>query len=139
MVLCDKQKLLKDRNIMKFMLLALETAADFAARKEAPETSPYWASWMAYNQAMTDAGITKVSGSALQPPDATTVVRVKEGKRLVQDGPYAAAKEQLGGYLIIDVPSLDQALEWAARCPAAARGAVEVRPVADVCCGCSPT
>lgn len=47
----------------------------------------------------------------------------------MQDGPYAEAKEQLGGYYIIDVPNLDTALEWATRCPAAADGAVEVRPV----------
>ena len=50
------------------------------------------------------------------------------GKRRVQDGPFADTKEQLGGYYVIDVPDLDRALEWAARCPSAATGAAEVRP-----------
>jgi hypothetical protein len=56
-------------------------------------------------------------------------VSVVEGRTHVLDGPYAEAKEQLGGYHIIDVPDLDAALAWAAHCPAASRGRVEVRPV----------
>jgi hypothetical protein len=56
-------------------------------------------------------------------------VRIKDGKRHVQDGPFADSKEQLGGFTILELPSLDAALEWAARCPAASIGAVEVRPV----------
>jgi hypothetical protein len=54
---------------------------------------------------------------------------VRNGKRQVQDGPYAETKELLGSFIIIDVPDLDAALEWAARCPVAAWGAVEVRPL----------
>lgn len=69
-----------------------------------------------------------VGGAALQPPSAATTVRQQNGKQHVQDGPYADTKEQLGGYFVIEVPDLDKALEWAARCPAAAAGAVEVRP-----------
>jgi hypothetical protein len=57
-----------------------------------------------------------------------TTLRQRDGKRQVQDGPYADTKEQLGGFYEIDVPDLDTALDWAARCPAAATGAVEVRP-----------
>ncbi len=120
---------------MEYMLLFLESKEDFAARSEDPKTSPYWGAWMAYGKAMAEAGVTKGIGNALQPPDTATVVRLKDGKRLVQDGPFASAKEQLGGYMIIEVPGLDQALEWAARCPAAVRGAVEVRPVLDIGCG----
>lgn len=56
-------------------------------------------------------------------------MRLKNGKRQVQDGPYADTKEQLGGYIILELPSLDAALDWAARCPAAANSAVEVRPL----------
>lgn len=56
-------------------------------------------------------------------------MRLKGGKRQVQDGPFADTKEQLGGYIVLELPSLDAALDWAARCPAAATGAVEVRPV----------
>lgn len=120
---------------MKYMLLFLESKEGFAARSETPETSPYWGAWNAYAKALNEAGSLMTSGSALQPPETATVVRMKEGRRLVQDGPHAASKEQLGGYIVIDVPSLDQALEWAARCPAAAGGAVEIRPIASVCCG----
>jgi hypothetical protein len=69
-----------------------------------------------------------VGGAALQPPGHGATVRQRDGRRQVQDGPFAEAKEQLGGYYIIDVVSLDQALEWAARCPATGYGAVEVRP-----------
>ena len=57
-------------------------------------------------------------------------MRQRDSKRLVQDGPYANTKEQLGGFTILELPSLDAALEWAARCPAASYGAVEVRPIA---------
>jgi hypothetical protein len=54
---------------------------------------------------------------------------VKNGRRLVQDGPFAEAKEQLGGFIIFEAPTLDAALDWAARCPAAATGAIEIRPM----------
>ena len=67
-------------------------------------------------------------GAGLQPPQQATTIRHQDGTQRVQDGPYAEAKEQLGGYYVIDVPDLDQALAWAARCPAASTGAVEVRP-----------
>ena len=69
-----------------------------------------------------------VGGSGLQPPSVATTVRQRDDKRQVQDGPYADTKEQLGGYYEIEVADLDTALDWAARCPAAATGAVEVRP-----------
>jgi hypothetical protein len=67
---------------------------------------------------------------ALELPETGTTVRVREGKRRVQDGPYADTKEQLGGFIILELPSVDAALEWAARCPGASIGAVEVRPLA---------
>jgi hypothetical protein len=72
-----------------------------------------------------------VTGSPLQPDTSGTTVRVKDGRRHVQDGPYADTKEQLGGFLILELPTLDAALEWAARCPTARTGAVEIRPVSD--------
>jgi hypothetical protein len=70
-----------------------------------------------------------VGGNPLQAPETATTVRIKDGKRNVQDGPFADTKEQLGGFTILELPSLDAALDWAARCPAASSGAVEVRPV----------
>jgi len=82
----------------------------------------------AYADAMKKAGIYRC-GERLRGAAAATTVSVVEGRTHVFDGPYAEAKEQLGGFHIIDVPDLDTALAWAARCPSAARGRVEVRPV----------
>jgi hypothetical protein len=86
------------------------------------------AAYMAYSEALTKAGVLKGS-NRLQPSSAATTVRIAKGKSQVLDGPYADSKEQLGGYFIIDVPDLDAAISWAARCPAASHGVVELRPV----------
>ena len=71
-----------------------------------------------------------VGANALEVPETGTTVRVRDGKRGVQDGPYADTKEQLAGFIILELASVDDALEWAARCPGASIGAVEVRPLA---------
>jgi hypothetical protein len=84
--------------------------------------------WGAYTKALVDAGVL-VGGNALHPSSTATTLRMAEGRRQVQDGPYAATKDQLGGFYLIEVPDLDAALHWAALNPAASRGAVEVRPV----------
>ncbi len=86
------------------------------------------AAWGSYTRALIDAGVL-VGGNALHAAGTATTLRVRDGVRDVQDGPYATTKEHLGGYYIIEVPDLDAALEWAARNPAASLGAVEVRPV----------
>jgi len=85
--------------------------------------------WRAYYQTLVEA-VVYVGADALEVPETGTTVHVREGKRHVQDGPYADTKEQLAGFIILELPSLDAALDWAARCPGAARGAVEVRPLA---------
>ena len=81
-----------------------------------------------FSQAARDAGVL-VGGEELGPTASATTVRVRDGRQLVTDGPYAEAKEALGGYFILDCPSLDEALTWAARIPGASHGAVEVRQV----------
>jgi hypothetical protein len=86
------------------------------------------AAYTAYTEALTKAGVLRGT-NRLQPSSTATRVRVASGKSQVLDGPYADSKEQLGGYYLIDVPDLDAALSWAARCPAASHGIVEVRPV----------
>ena len=86
------------------------------------------AAGIAYGQALRASGIF-VAGAGLEPPETSTTVTVRDGKRQVHDGPYAESKEFLGGFVIIDVPDLDAALEWAARNPSAAVSRVEVRPV----------
>jgi hypothetical protein len=112
---------------MQFALLIFESPEAFAARNAA-ENDAYLGAWRAYYKALVEAGI-YVGGEPLQAPETGTRVQLKDGKRRVQDGPFADTKEQLGGFTILELPSLDAALEWAARCPAAAIGAVEVRPV----------
>jgi hypothetical protein len=114
---------------MKFALLIYESPEAFASRKNDASVDSYTGSWRAYHKALVDAGVF-VGGDPLEVPETGTTIKVKEGKRSVEDGPYADTKEQLGGFTILEVPSLDRALEWAARCPAASYGAVEVRPLA---------
>lgn len=84
--------------------------------------------WEAYTKALLDAGVMR-GGNALHVGASATTVRVRNGKRDLHDGPYADSKEELGGYFIIEVDTLDDALLWAARNPAASSGAVEVRPI----------
>jgi hypothetical protein len=112
---------------MAYTLLIYEPTAKFAERKDPAKAQATWATWQAYTQALIAAGV-MTGGAGLEPPEAATTVRLVHGDRQVQDGPYADTKEQLGGYYVIDVPDLDAALAWAARCPAAAYGTVEVRP-----------
>jgi hypothetical protein len=115
---------------MKYAILTYESAADVAIRK-GKDAATYWAGWAAYGAALKAAGVF-AGGAGLQSIETATTLRSKEGKRLVQDGPYADTKEQFGGFFLIDVPSLDAALEWAAKCPALTNGAVEVRPLLEL-------
>lgn len=108
---------------MKYMLLIYEDDAERVENMD--ERMPNCA---AYVEAMKKAGI-YVCGERLRAVASTTCVRVGDDKTHVIDGPYVEAKEQLGGFHVIDVPDLDAALQWAGRCPSASRGLVEVRPV----------
>jgi hypothetical protein len=112
---------------MNYMLLIY---SDEAARQNTSEAEMgrMIAAYTAYSEAVSKAGIL-VSADRLRPAAAATTVRVADGKTQVLNGPYAETKEQLGGYYLIDVPDLDAALSWAARCPGASYGSVEVRPV----------
>jgi len=85
--------------------------------------------FQAYAEALDDAGLL-VSAEVLQQSDATTTVSQRAGEFIVQDGPFADSKEQLGGTFVIEVPDLDHALDWAKRAPSVAWGHVEVRPTA---------
>jgi hypothetical protein len=82
----------------------------------------------AYTEALKAAGV-HVGGERLKPTATATTVRIRDGKNQVLNGPYAETKEQLGGYYMIDVKDLDEAIAWAARCPGATYGSLEVRPV----------
>jgi hypothetical protein len=112
---------------MQYMLLIYEDEAKMlAASKET--TNQVIAAYAAYTEAMTKAGV-RVGSNRLRPTSSATTVRVADDKTKVLNGPYAETKEQLGGYYMIDVPDIDAALSWASRCPGAARGTIEVRPI----------
>ena len=81
-----------------------------------------------FSQAARAAGVL-VAGAELGPTSAATTLRTRDGRQLVTDGPYAEVKEALGGFFILECPSFDEALDWAARIPGAHHGAVEVRPI----------
>jgi hypothetical protein len=118
--------------IMLYVLAIYESPEAFDTRTGA-EQGAYRAAWQAYADALRNSGV-MLGGKGLEPPSTATTVRLRGGERTVQDGPYADTKEQLGGFFIIDVPDLDTAMEWAARCPASWGGAaVEIRPAMGSC------
>ncbi len=112
---------------MQYLLLLHAEEAGFA-RMTPDQQQQGMAAYMAYTDALQKAGVFKGS-NRLQPVANSTTVRVVDGKTQVLDGPYADSKEQLGGYFLIEVADLDAALSWAARCPGASHGIVEVRPI----------
>ena len=91
----------------------------------------------AYSQMLRDRGA-MVGGEALQPTSTATTVRVRDGRTLTTDGPFAETKEALGGYYLIEAKDLDEALELGAACPGAKWGAIEVRPIVDFAAGQVP-
>ncbi len=109
---------------MQYALIIRESSEDFANRG----TPAYHDGWVAYTQALVQAGI-MTGGAGLTAPEAGTVVRRKGDDHDVQDGPYPEVKEQLGGFYLIDVKDIDTALEWATRVPVSQQGSVEVRPL----------
>ena len=107
------------------MLYSNESAWD----KMTPEQQQQgYAAYMSYTEALKQAGAFQGS-NRLRPTSTATLVRAANGESQVLDGPYADTKEQLGGYYLIEAADLDAALAWAARCPGAGHGTVEVRPV----------
>jgi hypothetical protein len=112
---------------MKYMLLM------YANESKAPEYTPEEhqaaaQAWYAFGQEAEAAGVL-VSNNGLCPVADATTVRVREGKMLITDGPFAETHEQLGGYYLLDCQDLDEALRWAAKIPLAKYGSIEVRPL----------
>ncbi len=110
------------------LLLAYEAPEDFALRENKQKFESYMGEWYAYSEEMRKAGVTQ-DGAALEPPHTATVVSVRNGERLVEDGPYPDGKEQLGGFFLIDADDIKSGAAWAAKCPAAKTGFVDVRVV----------
>lgn len=109
---------------MQYAIIIYESEEDLDKRGT-PEISEAYA---AYTKSLIEAGLMR-GGQALEHPQLATVVARRHGEVILHDGPYADTKEQLGGFYVIDAEDLDQAIEWAARCPAAQTGKVEVRPI----------
>ena len=113
---------------MKFMLLI---TGDEAYIPDTAGTGPISPEFVAYTEAMKKAGVW-LGGDRLKTTLHGARIRVRDGKSVVLDGPYADAKEQVGGYYLIEVPTIDEAIEWAVRSPAAKLATVDVRPLAEI-------
>ena len=112
---------------MQVMLMMHSDESTWAAMSPA-ENAAAMASYKAYIDTLRAAGALR-GGERLKPSAGAQTVRVRDGVPQVLDGPYAETKEQLGGFLLIEVADMEEALRWAARCPAAAHGTVELRQV----------
>jgi hypothetical protein len=115
---------------MRFMMLMIPKGYETAAPGTMPEDKAALDAMMAYNHALADAGILR-AGEGLHPPSMGARVSFKGGKPTIMDGPFAEAKEVLGGFWIIEVGSRDEAIAWAARCPAADNEMIEVRQIQE--------
>ncbi len=113
---------------MKYMLLLYVSDRP---QPDTPEGAELFSAVMAFHRECRDRGVL-VASDPLQGPQTATTIRVREGRVLSTDGPFAETAEWLGGYFMLDCRSLDEALELARICPTARDGAVEVRPVMDV-------
>jgi hypothetical protein len=114
---------------MKYLLLiyadeAIESSMNADKRKQ------LHADYFGFTKELQGAGAMQ-GGEALHPVATATTVRVRDGKMLTTDGPFAETKEQLGGFYLIDGKNLDEAIQWAAKIPGAKVGSIEVRPVVD--------
>lgn len=115
---------------MKVMMLIQESAEDFSARgSEGPAAQAYWQLWQDYSAAVNDK---VVAGNILDHSDKAVTIRFEGGERQVQDGPYADSKEILGGYMIFEVETMEEALELASTCPCLPKGALELRPLVEM-------
>ena len=110
---------------MQYLLLIYEGEKRFANLSK-PDLTAELGQYRAFGKEFAGA---IQGGSALQPTSAATTVRVREGKRLTTDGPFAETKEQLGGYYLVEAKDLDAAIAMAAQIPGARSGCVEVRPI----------
>jgi len=112
---------------MRYLLLIHSDETIYPKMTDA-ENAALMAEYGRFTAALRDAGAF-VTADRLRPTTTATTVRIRDGRTLTTDGPFAETKEQLGGYYLIDVDNLDDALAWAARVPSARHGSIEVRPI----------
>src|SRR5687768_11065909 len=116
--------------LMRYLCLIYDEEKMWATMSE-NEANAIMGEYFAFTDGVKKSGH-YVAGEALQPTSTATSIRVRQGKTTTTDGPFAETKEQLGGYYLIDAADLDAALKWAAKCPGARHGCVEVRPLGIV-------
>ncbi|HJW93940.1 MAG TPA: YciI family protein [Thermoanaerobaculia bacterium] len=114
---------------MKYLLLIYDDPKVWASFTE-EEVGKYMGEYRALSQAISESG-QMLSGAQLQPVSTATSVQVREGKRLVHDGPFAETREVLGGFYLVEAKDLDEAIGIAARIPSAKVGTIEVRPLVE--------
>jgi len=114
---------------MQYLILIYGDEKQFAQMANSEVAKQVYAQYKQYSSALASAGVIR-GGAELKPTSMATTVRVRNGKTQLTDGPFAETKEQLGGYYVIDVANLDEAVKWAARCPGAQAGSIELRPLA---------
>jgi hypothetical protein len=112
---------------MKYLCLIYDEEKKLGAMSQA-ESDAFMREYFAFSDGIRKSGH-MLHGEALKPVETATTVRVRNGKISTTDGPFAETKEQLGGYMLIECASLDEAITWAARCPSAAHGSIELRPL----------
>ena len=112
---------------MQYLLLIYDDEANMA-KMDGEEQKAFMAEYFTYTEALKEAGAF-IAGDALQSVSTATSVRIREGERMITDGPFAETKEQLGGYYLIEAANLDEAIEWGAKIPSSRYGTIEVRPL----------
>lgn len=119
----------REEHVKYAILIYGDESAGASARPEEIERmmDAYWA----YEAELAKHEGVRIAGEALQPTTTATTIHFRDGERMTTDGPFAETKEQLGGFYLIEAKDLDEAIEWAAKCPGAMFGTVEVRPVQE--------
>ncbi len=114
---------------MRYICLIYTSETEYATMTEAEQQADM-AAYFSFSDAVNKAGIDR-GGDALMLTNMATTVRVRDGKIVTTDGPFAETKEQLGGFYVLECANLDEAIEWVAKIPGAAIGSIEVRPVME--------
>lgn len=115
---------------MKYALLLYDDPAN-TNEFGTPEMDAEMQEWFAFTEELSTAG-KNLGGEALNPVETATTVRVRDGKTVTADGPFAETKETLGGFYLIEAADLDEAIAWAAKIPSAPTGSVEIRPIMEI-------
>lgn len=129
MIVLKRTIIVYEEETMRYLLLIYHNEAEHAKLSQ-EELGAEYRAYVAFGQEVQQRGVF-LDTHALQPIDTATTVQVRGGKTLTTDGPFAETKEQLGGYYLLNCKDLDEAIECAARIPAATDGSIEIRPIME--------